>query len=156
MESAQAPPFIFLHSPQTLKAHSTEKGNFMSTLFKQTLSITFTYTVMVDETRLERGGDPDALAQRKRLLQAVVASGDQPLTHMVIRKVVWDLTEIAEREELFSWLTGYEPDQEEPLLPVLAALSPEERTVLEENMPDALQESIEDAFQAVLKAVTVV
>ena len=127
----------------------------MSTSFEQTLSITFTYTVKVEASRLERGGDPDALVQRKHLLQAVLTAGDQPPKLMMMRQVVRDLTDIAEREELFAWLTGYEPDQEEPLLPILSALSSEDLAELEQNMPDALYESIEDAFQAILKTVAV-
>lgn len=127
----------------------------MSISFEQTLSITFTYTVTVEASRLERGGDPDVLAQRKHLLQVALTAGDQPLKHLIMRQVARDLTDTAEREELFVWLTGYELDEEEPFLPVLSALSSQERADLDQNMPDALYVRIEDAFRAVLNTVTV-
>jgi hypothetical protein len=142
-------------SPDPQSSSYTERRLHMSTSFEQTLSITFTYKVTVEESRLERGGDLDELAQRKHLLQVVLTAGDQPLKHLIMRQVARDLTDAAEREELFAWLTGYEPDEEEPLLPVLSALSSQEQAHLDQNMPDALYERIEDAFQAVLNIVTV-
>jgi hypothetical protein len=146
---------VYTLSPDSRSSSYTERRLHMNTSFAQTLSITFTYMVTVEASRLERGGDPEALAQRKHLFQAVLTAGDQPLRHLIMRQVSRDLKDTAEREEFLAWLTGYEPDEEEPLLPALSALSLQERVDLDQNMPDALYEHIEDAFQAVLNTVTV-